>query len=247
MNKILKIMIIIGIIALFLTSCEQLRRSLDVVGKESVASFDAVLKAIPDKVSANTNEDEVSFGWSLSAPDDSAWFIWSEDYSATFPYDLMIEFDAQPFLDAGLDPDRLPYEYTFYEKYFFGSSGSNPDSSRKMLVIGKKLGNDKPNYSGEPTALAAYEQIVKKYRDSIGYHTQLDHYGVDLGGGNMFEWAKDMSTNDKDIVFVLNPEPLIAAGVDPEAVEGWLFAKVTADIDGKPAETDKLLKPFNLK
>ena len=34
-----------------------------------------------------------------------------------------------------------------------------------------------------------------------------------LGNGNMFEWAKDMKTTgmtidqDKDIVFVLNPEP----------------------------------------
>jgi len=62
----------------------------------------------------------------------------------------------------------------------------------------------------------------------------------------MFEWAKDLSTNDKDIVFVLNPEPFLAAGVDPNDVEGWVFAKVPVDVDGKPAEVDKLLKPFDL-
>jgi hypothetical protein len=48
-------------------------------------------------------------------------------------------------------------------------------------------------------------------------------------------------------VFVLNPEPLIAAGVDPQKVEGWAFAKVEVHMDGKPTEVDKFLKPFDLK
>jgi hypothetical protein len=62
----------------------------------------------------------------------------------------------------------------------------------------------------------------------------------------MFEWASDMSTNDKDIVFVLNPEPLIAAGVDPNAVEGWTYSAVSVDVDGKPTEVYKFLKAFDL-
>jgi hypothetical protein len=70
---------------------------------------------------------------------------------------------------------------------------------------------------------------------------------VNLGNGNLFEWAKDMSVNDKDIVFVLNPEPFIAAGVDPSRIEGWVFAKVTVDDpNGRPVQVDKFLKPFNL-
>jgi hypothetical protein len=69
---------------------------------------------------------------------------------------------------------------------------------------------------------------------------------VDLGDGNLFEWAKDMRTNDKDMVFVLNPDPFIAAGVDPNRVEGWVFAEVTVDdADGKPIQVYKILKPFN--
>jgi hypothetical protein len=56
-----------------------------------------------------------------------------------------------------------------------------------------------------------------------------------------------MNTNDKDIVFVLNPDPFIAAGVDPARIEGWAFAKVTVDDEnGKPIQVDKILKPFNL-
>ncbi|SBV97867.1 conserved hypothetical protein [uncultured Eubacteriales bacterium] len=183
--------------------------------------------------------DEENAGWSLEAPDGSVRFIWSGDYSSSPLHDVMLELDAAPFVTAGLDTSKLPEYYAAYDG---------------MLMVGTKLGSDKLIYQGEPTPLAAYEQIVSKYRSSVGYHTALDHYNVSLGNGNMFEWAKDMQTNsvtkenqDKDIVFVLNPEPLIAAGVDPEKVEGWVYTTVSVEIDGKATDVYKFLKPFNLK
>ena len=88
---------------------------------------------------------------------------------------------------------------------------------------------------------------MRQHRNVIGYHGALDHYGVSIGAGNLFEWAKDLRANDKDIVFVLNPSPFIDAGVDIAGIQGWVFAKVTVDDEnGKPVEVDKLLKPFNL-
>lgn len=227
MKKVMKLGLLLcaGAVAMLaLVGCKQ----LDVVGSQSVASFEAVLKAVPNKV----QPDEMNAGWSLSAPDDAVRFIWSEDYSKSPLHDVMLEFDAKPFLDAGLDTGKLPENIQYYED---------------KLMVGTKLGNDALKYSGEVTPLAAYEQIVNLYRGSIGYHTALDHYGVKLENGNMFEWAKDMSKNDKDIVFVLNPEPLVAAGVDPNAVEGWVFAKVPMEEDGKTIEVEKLLKPFDLQ
>lgn len=210
--------------------------NLDVVGKESITSFENLLDTIPDQVTA----DELNAGWSLEAPDGSARFIWSEDYSRSPLHDVMLEFDAKPFVDAGLDIGKLPKNYVAYED---------------MLMVGTKLGSDKLTYKGRPTALLAYKQIVEKYRSSVGYHTPLDHYNVNVGDGNLFEWAKDFTTNsttgenqDKDIVFVLNPEPLIAAGVDPEKVEGWAYAQVTLEVNGKPTtKVYKFLKPFDLE
>lgn len=216
-----------------LAACSGLK-SLDVVGQESITSFDKVITTIPDQV----KEDDRNAGWSLEAPDQSVRFIWSEDYSKSALHDVMLELDATPFLDAGLDPTKLPDNYAFYED---------------MLMVGQKLGNDPFNYQGDPTPLASYEQIVNHYRDVINYHTSLDHYGVKLGDGNMFEWAKDLNTNgynnenqDKDIVFVLNPQPLIAAGVDPDKVEGWVYAQVPIEENGKTTQVWKFLKPFNL-
>lgn len=218
--------------------------NLDVVGKESINSFNTILKTVPDKVTA----DEMNFGWALASPDESVRFIWSEDYSKSLFHDVMLELDAKPFLAAGLDPNKLPENYFYYQGEMMG------DMSSDMLMVGTKLGNDSLSYSGAPTPLAAYEQIVNKYRSSINYHTALDHYGVKLGDGNMFEWAKDLSTNastgenqDKDIVFVLNPEPLAAAGVDLEKVEGWVYAQVPVEENGQTTNVWKLLKPFNLK
>ena len=230
MKNSMKWLILLGLFAVIIVIAVVflLPKNLDVVGKESITSFKAVLAAADDKVTP----DEMNGGWSLAAPDGSIRFIWSKDYSKSPMHDVMLELDAQPFLDAGLDTAKLPESFSFYEG---------------KLMVGTKLGKDELKYSGEATPLAAYEQIVSKYRDSIGYHAALDHYGVNLGGGNLFEWAKDMAKNDKDIVFVLNPEPFIAAGVDPTNVAGWVFAKVPVDVNGKPTEVDKLLKPFSLQ
>lgn len=209
--------------------------NLDVVGKQSITSFETILNTIPD----NVKEDEINGGWSLNAPDGSVRFIWAKNYSQSPLHDVMLEFDAAPFVIAGLDTDKLPDNYAAYDG---------------MLMVGTKLGTEKPVNEGEATPLAAYEQIVNKHRSFINYHMDMDHYGVKLGDDNMFEWAKNMETNtvknqnqDKDIVFALNPEPLIAAGVDPEKVEGWVYAPVSVMEGAKTLEVYKFLKPFNLK
>ncbi|MDR2344368.1 MAG: hypothetical protein LBD86_07550 [Spirochaetaceae bacterium] len=206
-------------------SCEK----LDVVGSGSAASFEKVLNQIPQSVT----EDRQAGGWSLSAPDGGARFIWSGDFSQSPLFDAAIEFDAAPFLAAGLDPAKLPENFTF---------------SGGKLTVGTKLGTETLKYRGEASPLDSYKWIVRLRRDVIGYHAALDHYGVSLGGGNIFEWAKDMGANDKDIVFVLDPAPFAAAGANPSRIDGWLFAKVSVDDEnGKPVQVDKLLKPFDLK
>ncbi len=205
-----------------LAACTQ----LDVVGTESVTSFEKVAAAAGDLVAV----DDVYGGYALNAPDGAARFILSRDFSKTSGLDVAVELDAQPFVNAGLDTAKLPESIKVQDN---------------KLVIGTDLGSKGPAASAKP--VDAYKQVVDQSRDSVKYHAALDHYGVELTGDNMFEWAKDIAANDKDIVFVLNPQPFIDAGVDVNAVEGWVFAKVpTMDKDNKPIEVDKLLKPFNL-
>lgn len=225
MKKMMAIIVAMALI-FALAGCQ----STDVVGKVSITSFESVLDKMGDKVTA----DEMNGGWSLESAGGER-FVWSKDFSAEKKPDLMMELDATPFLDAGLDPAKLDKTTYLYE----------PGS--KILMVHSELGAEQFTYSGEATPLDSFKKIVETHRASIGYHEKLDHYGAAFGNGNMFEWAKDMGTNDKDIVFVLNPQPLIDAGVDPAAVKEWAFAQVEIKNDqGNKELVDKFLKPYNL-
>jgi hypothetical protein len=214
---------------LVLSGCQK----LDVVGNASIVSFKALLEAMPNSVKF----DDMMAGWSLTAPDGSTQFIWSRDFSKSGMHDVMIDFDARPFIDAGLDTNKLPKDEMIL--YYNG-----------RIMVGSKLGKEELAYKGEAAPLASYEHIVRLKRNSVKYHAQIDHYGVEVDGecGHMFEWAKDMSKNDKDIVFVLDPKPFVEAGADPEKIEGWVFGKVTVmDDKGNDIVVDKILKPFDIK
>lgn len=222
-NKKVKFIGLTVMTLLIATGCQK----LDVIGNGSVVAFNEVLNAIPEHISENDNAQL----WRLEALDGSAVYSWSKDYSKT-ENDALLEIDLKPFVDAGLDTTKLPKEMII---------GDN-------ITVGINFGDEILSYEGEITPIASYKQIVKLNRQTIGHHAALDHFGIDLGGGNMFEWAKDMSTNDKDMVFVLNPEVFINAGVNVNEIEGWTYAKVeTMDKNGKKIEVDKLLKPFDVK
>lgn len=211
----------------------------DVVAKVANTSFAAVVAASGSNV-AWSDEDQA---WGLSSPKGDQLLL-SADFSRNNAGAVDLDkpdgefvFDAAPFVAAGLDVAKLP-----------ATDGIKYELEDGKFMVHFELGADKFSPEAKKSIGATFAELVKFQRTRIGYHEKLDHYGIKLGNGNMFEWAKDMSTNDKDIVFVLNPEPFIAAGVDPSKIEGWAFAKVeTKDDAGKAIQVDKLLKPFNLK
>ena len=204
------------------TACSK----LDVIGNDSVKAFDHLLAAVPDKL---TNNGEGSY--KIEAPDKSASFLWSTDYSFT-KKDAWLEVDIAPFLAAGLDVSKLPEDMV----------------QEDMLILGTDFSDAALTYDGEISPLASYEKLIDIKGELIGYHASLGHFGIDLSNGNMFEWAKDNTNNDKDMVFVLDPLVLEAAGVNLDAVEGWIHAEVEVmDAKGKMFGVYKLLKPFDLK
>lgn len=219
-KHIMRRMIAAGIVAVLLLAASAC--SLDVIGNGSVTAFEQVLNAMTDRV----DYDEAGASWSLSAPDGSARFVWSGNWSAS-EFDAMLAVDAEPFLSAGLNPNLLSEGCVYQDG---------------ILMVGRNLGNDGTEAD---SPLSAYRLIVQNSRSAVSYHMAMDHFGVNVGFG-MFEWAKDMAANDKDIVFVLDPEPLLAAGVDPNAVEGWVFGEVEVHQNGKQVKVEKFLKPFDL-
>lgn len=225
-------------IAFALSGCA----STDVVGKVAKTSFKAVLDVSKDNVSFSSEDeswvlrssagDEILFSANFARNAASAGGMADMDKP-----DAEFTFDAAPFIAAGLDLAKLPM-----------IDGIKYELEEGRFMLHFELGNDAFSADAAKSFEATFSEIVRTHRSRIGYHEQLDHYGIGLGDGNMFEWAKDISKNDKDIVWVLNPAPFIAAGVDPAKIEGWIFAKVeTKDDKGAMVFVDKLLKPFDLK
>lgn len=198
---------------------------LDEEGEKAMASFDA----IGGKLALES--DAVSGGWILNAPDGSARFFYSSDTKTTVPQDVFIELDATPFINAGLDTTKLP-------------SGVFVDGK---ILIGQSLIDQTNTQAVKDSASDSLREILAKNDGILGYHESLDHFGITVSEGFVFEWAQDMATNDKDIVFVLDPAMFVEAGVAPDQIEGWVFAKVEVmDADMKMVEVEKLLKPFDL-
>jgi len=203
-------------LTVFLASCG----STDVVLNYSPGSLNDILDANPKLVVDNTEETHY---YDLTVDGQTTLRI-SHDYSITGQEDLAIVTPLSPFVAAGLDVSNLSEGYRVDENMFY-ATGSYGDGTGL-----------KDNATDSLFESVAFD------RSNLTYHEELDHYGIVLQNGK-FEYAKDADTNDKDIVFVLAADPLVALGVDVNNVEGWIF-KTMDNPDG--TNIDVLLKPYDL-
>ena len=211
--------------SLVLTGCG----STDVVAGSAVSSFGAM--ANNDAVQSQAAVSGGAEYWRLQASE-AAVFVLGKN--ADSDLDIALELDATPFINAGLNPSLLSEE-----RYSF-----DPATSRLSVV--SNLGDTELDGAPGDSVEKTFEQWVKGYRKSIGYHAPMDHFGISLGDGNMLEWAKTLESNDKDLVSVLNPEPLIQAGVDPAKLETWVFGEVEVmDEAGKAVMVEKFLMVYS--
>jgi hypothetical protein len=185
--------------------------STDVVKREAQSSFEAVL-------AVDTVKTSIKDGFAHIIVADGYHFELSLNPQATNE-DVIMGVMAMPFLDAGLDITKLP---------------SNMRIKDDMLLITFDGIKGSMTYD----AKGQMNSLLTNNRTLLGYHAELDHFGVALGD-HKFEWAKNMATNDKDVVFILSASVLRAAGVNVESVNGWVFKTM----DGM----DLLLKPIDLK
>ncbi len=226
--KFKKLSTLLLLLSVVLTFCGC--QATDLVAKVAVTSFDALTKAIPDQVSYDSAKE----GWAVTGLDGRDRIILNKDFSSNQP-DIALELDAAPFLDAGLDAEKLPKDQYLY------------DASTGKITMPFEYGADKFGENAKKSTLDTFKQIVKTHRDIVGYHEEGDHYKISLGNGNLFAWAKDLSTNKTDIAFILNPGPWIKAGMDTGKIKEWIFVKMpVTDKDGKPAKVDVLMKGFDV-
>lgn len=217
MKKFGLLFIISVMAAAILTACT----GTDVVSKYSPKSFDTIASEFPELVTDNTLSNHY---YDLTVDGETTLMI-SHDYDLTGSEDIVIKTPLAPFVAAGLDTTKL-------------TEGYKADATMFYLTVdyGKGTGM-------KDTVTDSLFESVKADRTSLTYHELLDHYGIALLKGK-FEFAKDYTTNDKDLVFVIAAKPLAELGVDVQNIDGWLF-KTMKDADG--SDIDVLLKPYDLK
>ncbi|HWP21112.1 MAG TPA: hypothetical protein VN417_00120 [Candidatus Cryosericum sp.] len=216
MKKTILIALSLVLAAVLLAGCA----ATDVIYKYSPSSLDTIVEKFPAIATDSTQTDPY---FTLSVDGETLLKV-SSDFSLT-EEDVSIQTPLKPFTDAGLDPAKL-------------GAGYRADESSLYLVADFGTGTGVQN-----TITSALFESVKADRAVLTYHADLDHYGIKLPAGK-FEWAKDESANDKDIVFVIAAQPLSDLGVDVQNIEGWVF-KTMQDDAGK--DFDVLLKPYSLE
>lgn len=214
------LLMLIALVGLIFVGCQK----TDVVVASGLKSFEA-LAAVP---ALNTQLGADGYV-TLTAPNGESVSMTTTPEASD--KDLLLTLDLAPFVAAGLDTTKLAEGYS---------------ATDNQLIIASEF-TDKAYEKAATDAVSALNGLIGAQRDRFGYHEALDHYGIGFGNGNMFEWAKDMAKNDKDYVFVLEPTLLAEAGLNPESVEGWLYADVEVKgDDGQKQTVKKLLKPFDL-
>ncbi|MCL2001055.1 MAG: hypothetical protein FWG74_06435, partial [Planctomycetes bacterium] len=202
----------------------------DVTAKYAKSSFAELLAALPPE----SGLKPFGMGWIFSAPDGSAEFFWTT--SGEEECSVILRTPSYPFLEAGMDPSLLPDGMLVDDMLIFGLSrhdmqdSHNPHGSRNAGASKESAdftGNiDWGDDKNRESASSSFAMVIDSYRERFGYHFQFGHFGVELDGGNLLEWAEDLETNNLDLVFVLDPEIFLRAGVNKDLVKGWVFGTV---------------------
>jgi hypothetical protein len=202
----------------------------EVVAVHAVQSFDALLRAPGVTVARR----DAAGAWVLTSPGVETLTFGGDNAAGS--NELVVTLDARPFLAAGLDPSLLP-----------AGAQLDGDGAHASLVMRYEVGTGTFSDAADSQPVQALQDLVRNHRTMLGYHAALGHFGLALGGGNMVEWAQDQHANDKDLVFVLNPQPFADAGVDVANVQGWVLADMpVTDAQGRKSTERKLLKFYNL-
>jgi hypothetical protein len=160
----------------------------------------------------------------VTGPGGQSFLLWEKGAAFLIP--------AEPFLQAGLDPEQLPDTIRY-------------DASEQRLLIG-----DIPEEGEERSASEILTAFLEVRRPALGYHAALGHFGISVGeddgitGGGKFEWAQHPTSNNKDVVFILDPRPFERAGVRPTEVEGWFLLNLDVSMAKK---APRLASPYEFE
>ena len=117
----------------------------------------------------------------------------------------------------------------------------------KKSIYFDSPGFDMLNRNVKDSALAQFEYDIIILREYISFNAKTNRYILRIEAGNMFGWTKDINSEEASIVFILDPESFVEAGVDPEKIEGWLYIQLETEENGETINAYKFVKTISLE
>lgn len=200
-------------------------------------SFNEITKAYPDSVGFH----EALKHWGFAVGEGEK-FEWSKDMSAN-KADFAMVLLADPLVEAGLDVEKLDKEQWLYEPAGKGEKGEDLPN---RLIKPYNISDKKQNSNGSDDAM---RRLLKEDNSMIKYHQDQKHYALTLGEGNQVQWTEELGLNNADMIFVLEAEPLVKAGLDIAKLDGtgWVFKEASQDDMGMGENPDQIVKIFDIK
>lgn len=204
-----------------------------------LADAQAAMDSILTQFSPSVGYHEAMSHWGILAPGGEK-LEWTSDTAANAA-DFAVVIPAQELIDAGVDPVKL-----VAAGWLYNEAMSEPHPTPAVLIQpfdldAKSAG---PDANGD-SASKAFARILNRFEDRLGFHEEMEHYGIKLTtGGAKIEWTQDVEMGDADLAFVLEAAPIIAAGGDPAVLEatGWMYVEASSD----PATAALLIRPIKL-
>jgi len=196
-------------------------------------AFNEIVNTYPDK--KGFHEPMQHWGFEVESGEK---FEWSNDMSAN-KADFAMVVQAEPLINAGLDVEKLDKNIWLFEEAGKDSMGMEQPA---ILILPYDISDTQKTSNDSNESMKA---LLTADPDNLIYHEDQQHYVLNLGGTNEVIWTEELGLNDSDMIFVLEAESLIAAGLDTDKLEGsgWVF-KEASDAVKTP---DQIIKTYDHK
>jgi len=192
----------------------------------ALEAFNTIVKAFPK----NKGFHKVMQHWGFKLGEGEK-FEWTKDTSAN-KIDYAMVMMADPLIKAGVDVNKLDKNQWVYKPSEVEDGVKLPN----RLVHPFNVSDKKETSNGSEDAL---RRVFKQAPQMIEYNKELQQYSLVLGEGFEVQWTEKMGINKSDMIFVINGDSLIKAGLDIQKLDGtgWIVGE----------NPNQLIKTYKLK
>jgi hypothetical protein len=131
---------------------------------------------------------------------------------------LAVGVDLKPFVESGMNFKE--FEELLQQSGLGYSLIANIHGSGMVDFSGSFT-----TFDANGTEKEAFNNFLYAQKRNIKYNITTDSFQLKVDSVCSIEWARNIDTNKKDLLFILKPDMFISAGTNPENVSGWTYEK----------------------